>query len=142
MRKKCNDCNFIAFAADEICKRCNSSNLIVISNSDTSQDNLSTPKHQSSLNTLIKYFCFALLAEIVALALTFPIFVAGGMRHSSNAPTSGFEIFFGLLAFIVHIPTIFVTYLLTYTGFPFIEFTPITQILFWMYYFYRRNNRN
>ena len=52
--------------------------------------------------------------------------MAGMMRHSANAPYSQREVISGVAAFILHLPTVLITY-------PFggaILLTPITQVIF------------
>lgn len=79
----------------------------------------------------VKYFLLATLIEAVALAVYFPAFIGGMMRHSARAPRSQAEIISGAAAFILHLPTILITY-------PFdalILVTPVTQVVFltWLF---------
>jgi hypothetical protein len=84
----------------------------------------------------IKYFLLAISIEAVALAVYFPAFISGMMRHSARAPRSSMETISGFAAFILHLPTILFTY-------PFgalILVTPVTQVVFltWLFAYFGR----
>jgi len=78
-----------------------------------------------------KYILQAILFEAIALAVFFPAFIEGMMRHSALAPRSQMESISNVAAFILHLPTI----LLTYPFGPLVLVTPITQIVFltWLF---------
>lgn len=80
---------------------------------------------------LIKYILLAILIEAIALAAYFPAFAEGMMRHSARAPRSRMEVISNVAAFILHLPTV----LLTYPFGALILVTPITQIVFltWLF---------
>ena len=87
-----------------------------------------------------RYLLIAVLVEVVALAVYFPAFIEGMMRHSANAPHRQTEVISGVAAFILHLPTVLITY-------PFgaaILVTPITQIIFltWLLTYIGRRRQN
>jgi hypothetical protein len=69
----------------------------------------------------------AVVIELIALAAYFPAFIEGMMRHSSQAPRGQLENVSGIVGFLLHLPTI----LLTYPFGPLVLITPFTQIVFW-----------
>src|SRR5262245_58987227 len=80
----------------------------------------------------------AILIEIVALAVYFPAFIEGMMRHSALAPRKPIESVSNALGFVMHLPTILLTYPLD----GLVLVTPLTQIVFWSWllgYLRRRN---
>lgn len=79
----------------------------------------------------LKYILLAILIEMIALLVYFPAFIEGMMRHSAGAPRSQIENVSNVVAFILHLPTI----LLTYSFDALILLTPITQIVFWSWLF-------
>jgi uncharacterized paraquat-inducible protein A len=87
-----------------------------------------------------RYLLIAVLVEVVALAVYFPAFIEGMMRHSANAPHSQTEVISGVAAFILHLPTVLVTYPFGAT----ILVTPITQVIFltWLLTYIGRRKRN
>jgi hypothetical protein len=80
---------------------------------------------------IVKYILLAILIEVVALAVYFPAFAAGMMRHSARAPRSPMENISNVAGFILHLPTI----LLTYPFDTLVIVTPVTQIVFltWLF---------
>lgn len=84
-----------------------------------------------SSKSMIKCFLLAILIEAVAPAVYFPAFIEEMMRHSARAPRSQMEVISSFAAFILHLPTILITY-------PFgalILVTPVTQVvsLTWLF---------
>lgn len=100
-----------------------------------STENL-TPFTVPSPLSIIKYLVSAILIEIVAIGVS-AIYVLGSlMRHSAAARRSGDEIFSMILGFIFHLPTILITYFLSLISQePIVVFTPITQVIFWVWFF-------
>ena len=79
----------------------------------------------------LKYILLAILIEVIALVAYFPAYIEGMMRHSARAPRSEMENISNVAAFILHLPTIILTY-------PFgalVLVTPITQIVFFSWLF-------
>jgi C4-dicarboxylate transporter len=133
----------ICFLTDESCKKCGSNQLDIISVSEdiSGKSSLESSEQQASSGYL-KYFFYAVITELIALVLTFPAIAAGSMRHSGNAPVSGFEQLLGLAALALHFPTILLTFTLTIlTDTLFVLVTPITQVIFLTYFFARLNRR-
>ena len=132
MRKKCVSCGFICFKTDEVCKRCGSNNLELfpysVGTSNEEKQILSKPL--SFWNYLI-YFLLALVIEFVVL---FP--VLGGMGTSHGSTVSHSQINNVIIVYILHLPTILITWILGQLTDPFVMvFTPITQIIFWTFLF-------
>ena len=109
---------------------------------DTSSNSSFESSKQPASSGYMKYFFYAVITELAALVLTFPAIAAGSMRHSGNAPVSGFEQLLGLAALALHFPTILLTFTLTIlTDTLFVLLTPITQVIFLTYFFARMNRR-
>jgi hypothetical protein len=130
MRKKCISCGLICFLTDQFCKRCGSDNLLSISNTEkVLVKEFQSLKKQLSFWSYLLFFFLAVLIEFIALL---PVLANIGMRHSSRAPLTEFEIKSRIVAFVAHLPTILLPYLLRdFDGGIFILITPITQIIFW-----------
>jgi hypothetical protein len=73
------------------------------------------------------YILLAILIEAIALAAYLPAFIEGMMRHSARAPEGPMESISNAVAFLLHLPTI----LLTYPFGALVLVTPLTQIVFW-----------
>jgi hypothetical protein len=130
MRKKCGNCGLICFMSDETCKRCGSQQFVIDPDPNESQAKESHLKPLSFWSYL-KYFLLAVLIEVVALASFIPALGEQMMRHSSNAPRPSGEIVSEWVAFILHLPTVLVTFPLAILTYTFIMLlTPLTQIIF------------
>lgn len=90
------------------------------------------------IGVTLKSILLAILIEIVALAVYFPAFIEGMMRHSARAPRGPIENVSNVLGFVLHLPTILLTYPLD----GLVVVTPLTQIVFWSWLLAYRRRRN
>lgn len=135
MRKKCSQCGFVNFIADESCKKCGSDKLFKTLVSDSLL--IKTLPNESRKLPIWGYpifFILALIAEFVALL---PILANLGMRHSANAAVTDWERSAQFWIFILHLPSSVVPWLFTQFGeifSVFYLFVPFTQIIFWTFF--------
>lgn len=133
-RKKCNACGLIAFASDEVCKRCGSDKLFGYQMPEALPvtTNLSTEKSLPFWNYIV---CFVLACVFECVAI-FPVLANIGFRHSANAPVSDYERNSAVVAFILHLPTSAIAYISVHLdgGLLFL-LTPFIQIIFWTFMF-------
>lgn len=132
-RKKCNACGLITFASDEVCKRCGSDKLFKYAMpEDLPLDTEHSPKNNLPFWSYLVCFVLACVFECVAL---FPVLANIGWRHSSRAPKSEFEINSEFAAFMLHLPTSILIWLLKdfFIVIPLIFSAPIIQIIFWTF---------
>jgi hypothetical protein len=135
MRKKCAKCGLICFAFVEICGRCGSTELFEpqISNDLKPESKQTKPIKIHWWGYLI---CFVLGVVIEFFAL-FPVLANIGWRHSAAAPISDSERSSQFWAFLLHLPTVLLPWMLNQIidifGI-FYLFIPLTQIVFWTYF--------
>lgn len=143
-RKKCNACGLIAFASDEVCKRCGSDELF---ESKMPEDlpvteNLSTDESLPVWNYVV---CFVLACILEAVAI-FPILANIGFRHTANAPVSYFDQLWVIAVIILHLPTLIFAYIFSYVNDGLaLLLTPFIQIIFLTFIFsklWRRMNNS
>ena len=85
--------------------------------------------------TYLKCFLLAVAIEVVALASLLPGLAEIGMRHTAKAPPSDTEVLSGKVAFILHLPTVLLTWPFRNSRTPIIFFTPLLQIVFLTFLF-------
>jgi len=85
--------------------------------------------------TYLKYFLLAVAIEVVALASLLPALVGGiGTRHTANAPPAATPLSANV-GFILHLPTVLLTWPFRNSRTPIIFFTPVLQIAFLTFLF-------
>jgi len=78
----------------------------------------------------LKGFLLAVLIEIIALASLIPGLAMIGTRHTANAPPNDIVLLSERIGFVMHLPTILLTWPFKDSTVPIIFLTPATQILF------------
>jgi hypothetical protein len=122
----------IAFATDEVCRRCGSDKLFEYSAPDQLPETTANSKKILSVWYLLACFIFSCVFEFVTI---YPILANLGWNHSSAGHTesSNLEKIYVFVIFISHIPSFVVSGLLSLVvgdlGFFLI---PFVQIIVWM----------
>jgi hypothetical protein len=136
MNKTFLECGLINFSEATLCRRCSSISMETgaVFKKQISENRI--PFTVPSPLSIIKYFFYAILIEIVAIGVVANYVLGSLMRHSAAARRPGDEIFSMIAGFILHLPTILITYFLSLiTESPIVVFTPITQVIFWVWFF-------
>ena len=113
MRKKCVSCGLIAFATDEVCRRCGSDKIFNYHESDELTNiPVNSNRNFSYWNVSV---CFV-LSIIFEMVLILPILASIGWNHSSagHSESSDLEKIYVLFTMVSHLPTIFVGGLLSF----------------------------
>lgn len=133
-RKKCAACGLIAFASEDVCKRCGSDKLFDYAMPEDLP--LETKTNSKNEMHFLNYVACFMLACIVECAAIFPILQYVGLS-ASGAATSYEEQLSVVIVFVLHLPTSFFVYLLFGTDFGFflLLITPFIQIIFWTFMF-------
>jgi len=85
--------------------------------------------------TYLKCFLLAVAIEVVALASLLPGFLAGiGTRHTAAGPPADIPLS-AKIGFIMHLPTVLLTWPFRNSRAPIIFFTPVLQIAFLTFLF-------
>jgi hypothetical protein len=133
MRKKCVSCGLIAFAADEVCRRCGSDKLFKYSEPDKLPETAAVSKKNLSA---LDYFICLIFSCVFEFAAIFPILANLGWSHTSGGrpESSILEKIYVLVIIITHIPSLIVGGLLSlFIGESGFFLTPIIQIIFWTF---------
>jgi hypothetical protein len=86
--------------------------------------------------TYLKCFLLAVAIEVVALASLLPGVLGGiGTRHTANAPPSDSVLLSEKVGFILHLPTVLLTWPFRNSPVPIIFLTPVLQIAFFTFLF-------
>ena len=80
--------------------------------------------------TYLKCFLVAVTIEVVALAALVPGLAGIGTRHTANAPPDETALLSGTIGFILHLPTVLLTWPFRNSRTPIIFLTPVLQIVF------------
>jgi hypothetical protein len=131
MKRKCSSCDLVCFATDNVCKRCGSDKIIDEDSEFEVMSEYLNPDHSLPFWNYLLCFFVAIIMEIIAL---FPVISNIGWRHSSKAPLTDYEIKSQMTAFVLHLPTVFVPWLLSKLSEAFSVLyllIPLTQIVFW-----------
>src|SRR6478672_10060838 len=112
MRKECIDCNLICFAHDTTCKRCGSDHLVEVPLPSLQPVRRTSLFHRLPivwcyLITVIISISLALIIEFIALLPILPLM--GWCRSGPYQPTAE-ELSLEHLSFVLHLPTILVTW--------------------------------
>src|SRR5262245_32147820 len=93
--------------------------------------------------TYLKCFLLAVAIEVIALASLVPGLVGIGPRPTANAPTDEITLLSEKVAFILHLPTVLLTWPYRNSKTPIIFFTPLLQIAFFtlLFVFIARRRR-
>ena len=83
----------------------------------------------------LKAFVLAIIAEFVALLSLLPGLAMIGMRHSATAPKGNIVVVSEWLGFILHLPTILLTWPFRNSSLPIIFLTPAGQIILFTFLF-------
>ena len=84
--------------------------------------------------TYLKCFLLAVAIEVVALASLLPALAGIGTRHAAKAPPGDIPLS-AKVGFIMHLPTVLLTWPFRNSGAPIIFFTPVLQIAFLTFLF-------
>lgn len=90
---------------------------------------------RKKLWTYLKCFLLAVAIEVVALASLVPCLAGIGTRHTANAPPDDLELLCDKAGFILHLPTVLLTWPFRNSRTPIIFFTPVLQIAFLTLFF-------
>lgn len=131
MRKRCQNCGFINFESEVVCKKCGSGDLTL---SAVTQNPVAVRQTPPKSWSFLRYPICLALALIIEFFALFPVLANIGMRHSAAAPLSEYELRMQRYAFIFHLPTVLITYLLSGIDAVFFLLTPVTQVIFWMFF--------
>lgn len=86
--------------------------------------------------TYLKCFLLAVAIEVIALASLLLGLLAGiGTRHTANAPPNDTVLVAGKVGFILHLPTVLLTWPFRNSRTPIIFLTPVLQIAFFTFLF-------
>ena len=85
--------------------------------------------------TYLKCFLLAVAIEAVALASLVPGLAGIGTRHTANTPPDKTALLSGTIGFILHLPTVLLTWPFRNSRTPIIFLTPVLQIAFLTFLF-------